>query len=91
MIILKKALGNINVKKLRAILLLEIDFNALYKIIFNGKIIPTLEERNNMSHEIIGSRGTQAAIYLVLNKKLIANIANIRKVPTIIICADSLN
>ena len=36
--------GNINVQKLRAILLLEVDFNAMHKIIFNSRMTPTLEK-----------------------------------------------
>ena len=41
--------------------------------------------------EIIGGRRSQAATYLALNKKLIADIANIRKLPMITICADATN
>ena len=41
---LEKALENIDIKKLRVILLLEADFNAVYKIIFNGRIMPRLKE-----------------------------------------------
>ena len=41
--------------------------------------------------EIIGGRQSQAATYLALNKKLIAGIANVRKLPTITICIDVTN
>ena len=50
-----------------------------------------LEERNDMPQEIIGGRRTQVAIYLALNKKLIANIASIRKVLTVTIYANARN
>ena len=40
----KKSPGNIDVQKLRAILLLEADFNDAYKIIFDDRLIPRLEE-----------------------------------------------
>ena len=42
-VILEKSLGNIHVQKLREILLLEVDFNTLYKIIFNRRIVLVLE------------------------------------------------
>ena len=53
---LKKAPGNIDIKKLRVILLLEADFNIVYKIIFNKRIMPRLEEANTIPYEIIGGR-----------------------------------
>ena len=34
------------VSKLRAIILLENDFNALHKIIFNQRVLPALEQPN---------------------------------------------
>ena len=43
LVMLKKQLNNISVSKLRAILLLEADFNTSNKIIFNTRLIPTLE------------------------------------------------
>ena len=42
-VILEKSLRNINAQNLRVILLLEVDFNALYKIIFNRRMMPVLE------------------------------------------------
>ena len=53
---LEKVAGNIDVQKLRAILLLEADFNALHKIIFNNRLIPKLEEAETIPIEIIGGR-----------------------------------
>ena len=44
-VILEKSLGNINIQKLRVILLLEADFNVLCKIIFNDRMMPVLEEK----------------------------------------------
>ena len=73
---LEKAPGNIDVKKLRAILLLELDFNTVHKIIFNKRMMPRLKEANVIPYKIIGGRRIQAATYLALNKKLISDIAN---------------
>ena len=55
-IMLEKVVGNIDVQKLRAILLLEADFNTLYKIVFNDRLIPKLEETETIPMEIIGGR-----------------------------------
>ena len=53
---LEKALENMDVKKLRVILLLEADFNTVHKIIFNKRMIPRLKEANTILNKIIGSR-----------------------------------
>ena len=90
-VMLEKVAGNINVQKLRAILLLEADFNAMHKIIFNNRLIPSIEAHKAIPMEVIGGRRSQAATHLALNKKLIADTANIRKLPTVTICADATN
>ena len=88
---LEKSLSNANVEKLRVILLLEVDFNALYKIIFNKRPISVLEAREEILQESIEDRRTQAIAYLVLNKKLIADIANAKKLLIVIIHTDAIN
>ena len=50
---LKKEVGNINITKLRVILLLEVDFNGMNKIIFNMKVIPTLEYHKSISYKLL--------------------------------------
>ena len=82
-VMLEKVAGNINVQKLRAILLLEADFNALNKIVFNNRLIPKLEEVDAIPVEIIGGRRAQVATHLTLSKKLIADMSNVRKVPRV--------
>ena len=88
---LEKAEGIIDVKKLRAIFLLEVDFNATHKIIFNNRLIPNLEATNVIPGEVIGGRRSQATTHLALDKKLIVDIANVRKLPMISICVDVMN
>ena len=88
---LEKVVGNVNIQKLRAILLLEADFNALHKIVFNNRLTLKLEEVNGIPVEIIGGRRAQAATYLTLSKKLIADMSKVRKVPMITICTDAMN
>ena len=53
---LEREKGNINVEKLRAILLLEADFNRLNKINYNSRVIPVLEKRGDILFEVIGGR-----------------------------------
>ena len=88
---LEKVSGNVNVQNLRANLLLEADFNTMRKIILNNRLISELEAANAIPPELIGGRRSQSAIHLALNKKLIADIADVRKLPMIAICADATN
>ena len=53
--------------------------------------MPRLEKLLEISHEIIGGRRSQAAIHLALNKKLIADIANIHKQLIVTICTNATN
>ena len=59
------------------ILLLEVDFNMLYKLVFNSRIIPALKEASIIPYKITGRRRIQSVIHLALNKKLLADITNI--------------
>ena len=63
----------------------------MHKIIFNNRLIPSIEAANAIPMEVIGGRKSQAATHLALDKKLIADIANVRKLPIITICADATN
>ena len=45
---LEKDPGNYTVEKLRALLLLESDFNGLHKLNFNGRLVPSLEASSSM-------------------------------------------
>ena len=53
---LEKEAGNIGVTKLRAILLLEADFNRLNKIIINNRVLLKLEQDKAIPIEVIGGR-----------------------------------
>ena len=56
LVILEKLVGDLNAQKLQAILLLEADFNAMYKIILNNRLIPSLEATEAIPIEVIGRR-----------------------------------
>ena len=88
---LEKSKGNINIEKLRAILLLEADLNALHKIIFNEKVLPTIKRYNQIPKEVIEGRRDQSVHYIALNKKLLADISNQIKCLLIVISADTIN
>ena len=90
-IMLAKAPRKINVKKLRDLLLLEADFNALHKITFNKRVLLQLKVDCLMPQDIIGGRTIQSAIELVTRKKLIADKHNQKKTPTLVISVDASN
>ena len=73
---LEKIRNQIEVFKLRAILLLEADFNTLNKLVFNSKLIPFLEDKEAIPYEIIGGRRGYSAMYVALNKKLVLDVVN---------------
>ena len=90
-IMLEKTAGNILVFKLRAILLLEVDFNALNKIVFNNRILPTLESYNSITYKVIRERRAQSSIHIALNKKLVYDISNQMKKPSVVVSTDAAN
>ena len=61
LVILEKSPKNMNIQKLRAILLLEADFNVLRKIVFNSRMMPALEDASVIPCEIIDRRRIQSA------------------------------
>ena len=90
-IMLEKKPNEHLVSKLRAILLLEANFNAANKIIFNTLIIPIIEKKSEIPREIIGRRKSQSAIQIAINKKLLADIANQSRLPYAIVSVDISN
>jgi len=83
LLILKKSLGKIDISKL--------DFNAINKIIFIIRVIPSLEKKASIPREIMDNRQGKLAIYVALNKKLLVDIANQTKRSCIIISTDTSN
>jgi hypothetical protein len=60
-IMLKKSKENIQVAKLRAILLLKVDFNSLNKIIYSSRVLPKLEDNRVIPYEVISGRRGQSS------------------------------
>ena len=73
-IMLEKIEGNIKVDKLRAILLMEADFNFLNKLIFGHRMIKQAEAHNRMPEELYGSRACLTAILVAINRRLVIDI-----------------
>ena len=61
-IMLEKKPNEVSVSKLRAVLLLEADFNVANKIIFNTQMILIMERRLEILREIIRGRKVQSVI-----------------------------
>ena len=61
-VVLEKLKGVIKVNKVRAILLMEADFNSLNKLIFGHRMIQQCEANNRFPDEIYGSRSCMSAI-----------------------------
>jgi len=53
---IEKSPRQIDVTKLRAILLLEADYNTVNKIIFNNRVIPSIKQDDRIPYEIIKGR-----------------------------------
>ena len=88
---LEKKANDMHVSKLRAMLLLEADFNAANKILFKSRMTPTLEKGNLIPREIIGGRQFQSAMHVAVDKRLVSYIANQAKTSHVIISADASN
>ena len=70
--------------KLRAILLLELDFNRVNKIICNSRVFPRLEAYRDIPYEVIGDIIVQSSQHVALNKKLMRDIGNQTRRPTVV-------
>ena len=73
---LEKVRGNIDMFKLRAILLLKANFNSLNKIIFNRRVLLRLKAKKEILYEIMSRRRGQSSLHIALNKKLVADYSN---------------
>ena len=76
---------------MRAILLLEVDFNGLNKIIYNRRVLPKLEANRVIPYEVISGKKVQYSQHIDLNKKLVCDIANQTKRLTVVILANATN
>jgi hypothetical protein len=86
---LKKTLGVTLVTKLRAILLMEVDFNASNKIIYDVRMMGQARDHNLMSEEVYSKKWM--ADNRTLTKTLFFNIACQARTPAAIASVNALN
>ena len=70
-VMLEKLPGVTKVNKLRAILLMEADFNFLNKLIFGHRMIKQSEQYNRLPDELFGSRSGRSAWEVAVNRRLV--------------------
>ena len=69
-VMLEKIPDNIKVDKLRAILLMEADFNFLNKLHFGHRLVHQCEKYNRFPDELYGSRAGREASTVAVNRRL---------------------
>ncbi len=89
-VMLEKTLGVTLVSKLRAILLMEVDFNAINKIIYGDRMMKHVRKHNQMPEEIF-SKKNRMADDGTLCKTLFYNITRQAQVPAAIAFIDASN
>ena len=89
-VMLEKTIGVTLVTKLRAILLMEADFNATNKIIYGSRMMERARESNLMPEEIFSERNRMADDG-TLSKTLFCDLARQARVPAAIASVDASN
>ena len=86
---LEKEEGVIKVDKLRAILLLEADFNFATKLLVGKRMVETLEFDGALAEEQFGSRKQRSSIEVALNRRLLSDISRQKRLPMAIAGVDA--
>ena len=60
-VMLEKVAGNVNVDKLRAILLMEADFNFVNKLMFGSRLIRWITDKGRLPKELYGGLNNRSA------------------------------
>ncbi|MGB0809178.1 MAG: reverse transcriptase domain-containing protein, partial [bacterium] len=87
-VMLEKIAGVAVVNKLRAILLLEADFNFCNKLIFGHRMINSAREEGMIPEEIFSSKG-KTAEDAILQQVLLYDIARVTKRPLLVAQVDA--
>ena len=87
----RKKEGLIRVDKLRAILLLEADFNFGTKLLFGKRMMSQMEEHDIIPKEQFGSRQQHSAIEVAINRRILMDISRQTHQTLGIIGADAAN
>ena len=86
---LEKKAGVIKVDKLRAILLMEADFNFFNGLMFAGRMMHQAEANERIPLECYGSRKNHEAVEIAVNRRLIADILRQKRIPGAIASVDA--
>jgi hypothetical protein len=86
---LEKERGVIKADKLRAILLMEADFNFANKLVFGHRMMRQAERKQQIPKEIYGSRNGHSATELGLNRRLVTDLSRQRRWPMAISSVDA--
>jgi hypothetical protein len=89
-VMLEKTLGVTLVSKLRAILLMEVDFNASNKIVYGDRMMKNVRKHNQMPEEIFSEKNRMADDG-TLCKTLLYDITRQAHVPAAIASVDASN
>lgn len=89
-VMLEKVLGVILLEKLRAILLMEADFNAANKLVFGVRMLNTVREYKLMPQEIFAEKN-RTACSASLAKTLFFDIVRQSRVPAALASVDAAN
>ena len=86
---LEKKAGVIMVDKLRAILLMEADFNFANKLIFGSRMMEVAMEEDEIPPEVFGSIKNREAIEAATCRRLIADLSRMTRTPMAISSVDA--
>jgi len=89
MVMLEKKPGVIQVDKLRAILLLEADFNFANKLTLGVRMMRSAEANGLTHQETLGSRKFHDARELALNRRLLTDISRQQLIPLAVSSVDA--
>ena len=88
-VMLEKEKGVIRVDKLRAILLMEADFNFANKLIFGSRMVRRAIHNKEIPKECYGSVPAHEAIEVGINRRLLLDISRQRRAPMAIASVDA--
>jgi hypothetical protein len=86
---LEKTKGVIQVDKLRAILLMEADFNFYNGLMFAKRMMDRAEDNSWIPNELYGGQRNHEAIEVAMNRRLTADISRQRRAPLAIASVDA--
>jgi hypothetical protein len=86
---LEKTAGVIKVEKLWAILLMEADFNFFNGLMFASRMMRQAETQDRIPLECYGSRKNHEAIEVAVNRHLVADILQQKRIPGAIASVDA--